>query len=147
MLSNTPFINWLLLGVEYSFDISIYSFKVTTLGTSGKYLNSTIDILIIILSIRAIRSMSQFKTLFWISWFILSEFSITFLNNFNPKSVSFLLWVKLFFKKLNSFSVFKFFISLRKKVLIKGTSSIQYILWSSIYEMNFLSWTNIYLKI
>ncbi len=62
-LSKIPLIKILLLGVEYSFAISKYSFKVTFTGIDGNFKNSQIAIFNIMVSTSAIRSLSQFGVL------------------------------------------------------------------------------------
>src|SRR5690606_28490807 len=62
-LSRMPFMKMLLLGVEYSFAISRYSLIVTFTGIDGKRRNSQIAIFRIIVSISAMRSVSQFGVL------------------------------------------------------------------------------------
>src|SRR6476620_12685215 len=78
----------LLLEVEYSLAISRYSLMVTLVGIEGNFKNSQIAIFKIIVSISAIRSLSQFGVL---STYCLDNsfsFRTVFLKRFKTNSLS-----------------------------------------------------------
>src|SRR5690606_17660467 len=85
--SRIPLINILLFGVEYSLAISIYSLIVTLNGIEGNFKNSQIAIFKIIVSISAIRSLSQLGVLSIYSTSRILSFKTVFLKICFTKSL------------------------------------------------------------